>query len=94
VSASGLGLSSLFTLPSSTVATTQYSRTDFMNTLSNQYGSSGVTAFSGSPNCNTLGVMMSNPTAFCRFGIAFNNENDCATCDAWYNLILSRNPCR
>jgi hypothetical protein len=62
---------------------TSYTRADFVTLINAVYGPTAVTTFGGSPNCNTLGVMMSSPTAFCRFGIAFNNENDCSSCDAW-----------
>jgi hypothetical protein len=82
ITASAASAAALFS--GGTISTPTLTRTDFMNVLGWTYGPSvAATDFNRSPNCNAIGLMTSGSTFACRFGIAMNNENDCASCDAW-----------
>jgi hypothetical protein len=70
--------------------TTSFARNDFLNAMSARFGPVVNSNYAAAPNCNVQGLSSVSPSSYCRFGLAVNNEADCATSDAWYACVSVR----
>jgi len=72
--------------------TTGFLRSQFDTALGNVYGSAAVTYMAVEPFCGANGLNLAITGAYpvsCRFGMGYNNENDCTTCDAYMGFACT-----